>query len=84
MDKKTKALIAAILALLLSSFGAYVALSDDDLDTNPDYAEIVEDVGDVVDAASEMKESGEATEKAARETAEAAKKAAESINNDND
>lgn len=69
MSNKVKAIVAAILILLSSLFGGYVALTDSDDTTNPDVKAIAEDAKDVFDAVTAKDEAAAKTE-AAPELAE--------------
>ena len=47
-------LISAIIILLGTMFGAWVAMTDDDPTTKPDVDAVVEDAADVIGAARDM------------------------------
>jgi len=55
MSKKVKALIGAILALLVAGFGWYVAQTDGDPTTVPDTDAVVQAGEDVVGAVVDLK-----------------------------
>lgn len=50
MSARTKKIVAAILALLVILFGGYVALTDNDPNTNPDYKKAATATMDLIDA----------------------------------
>ena len=60
MSKKTKAIIAAVLALLVAGFGAYSAYSDKDPNTKPDTKAVVESARSVYEAVTLDGEEGDA------------------------
>ena len=52
MSTKVKAIITAVLALIMTAFGWYVAYSDGDESTTPDTGAVISAAGDVYEAAT--------------------------------
>lgn len=63
MSTKAKKVVTAIIVLVGLLFGAYVLLTDNDPNTNPDPAKIVDAAKDVYNAATAKPDAGKTTEK---------------------